>query len=80
MSELRRLRLKARLTVDALAEKADVSPRQIRNIEDGTTGNPRVETLGSLADALSEALTKDKHSPVVVELSDIDPYTPKAAA
>lgn len=67
MSEIRRLRVNQRMTVEQLADKAGVSARQIRNLEDGTVNNPQVATLGKLADALSTL----KHT---VEPSDIDPF------
>lgn len=70
MSELRRLRVNARMSINKLAEQSGVSAKQIRNIEDGTTKNPQVETLSRLADALE------------VQPTEIDPYpyNPKAAA
>lgn len=71
MSELRRLRVNARLSITQLSDRSGVSPKQIRNIEDGTTKKPQVETLSRLADVLE------------VQPTDIDPYpynNPKAAA
>lgn len=72
MSALRRIRVDADLTVDDLAQVAEVSPEQIRNIEEGRTVRPRPATLGKLARALS---TED----APVSASDIDPYAAKAA-
>lgn len=66
MSTLRRLRMNSRLTIAALAEAAGLSEDTIRDIETGQTRDPRVDTLGKLADALG------------VEPADIDPFVPAA--
>lgn len=68
MSELRRLRIDAGLTVEQLASKAKVSPTQIRNFESGRVRSPRMTTLNALARAL-------KAKP-----SDIDPMLNEKAA
>lgn len=68
MSALRRIRLDARLSIEELATRADVSADQIRNIENGRVGNPRAGTLGKLADALD------------VEPSELDPFLTARAA
>ena len=52
MSELRRIRIDRRLSIVQLAERSEVSPEQIRNIENGRARNPRVETLDKLARVL----------------------------
>lgn len=52
MSELRRVRLNKNLSIVELAARAEVSPEQVRNIENGRTLNPRAETLNKLAEIL----------------------------
>lgn len=60
MSELRRVRVNKNLSIADLAEQAEVSPEQIRNIESGRTRNPRADTLNKLAGILDvEAATLD---------------------
>src|SRR5437660_8071001 len=49
---LRRYRLTAGLTQEELAEKAQVSPRAISDLERGARGRPWRETIQLLADAL----------------------------
>jgi DNA-binding SARP family transcriptional activator/transcriptional regulator with XRE-family HTH domain len=49
---LRGFRLSARLTQEALAERAAVSSRTVRDIERGAVSGPRSSTAVSLADAL----------------------------
>lgn len=49
MSELRRARVNRNLSITDLAEAAELSPEQIRNIENGRTRNPRADTLNRLA-------------------------------
>lgn len=49
MSELRRVRVNKNLSIIELAARAEVSPEQVRNIENGRTLNPRAETLNKLA-------------------------------
>lgn len=49
---LREWRKKRGMTQDDLAEKSGVSQDTISDIEVGRHPNPRVNTLGSLADAL----------------------------
>lgn len=53
MLRLQQLRLDARLSRAALAERTGMTYAQLRNIEQGATPNPRVDTLGKLADALN---------------------------
>jgi transcriptional regulator with XRE-family HTH domain len=48
---IRRLRQARDLTIEVLAFKAGMSPRHLGRIEQGH-GNPRLETLFGLADAL----------------------------
>lgn len=50
---LRRLRRRAGLTQEALAERAGVSARTISDLERGTNTAPRIETSRLLADALA---------------------------
>jgi DNA-binding SARP family transcriptional activator/tetratricopeptide (TPR) repeat protein/transcriptional regulator with XRE-family HTH domain len=49
---LRNFRLSARLTQEALAERAAVSSRTVRDIERGAVNGPRSSTAAALADAL----------------------------
>lgn len=65
---LRAHRVDAHLTIEELADKANVSPAQIRNIESGRASNPRAETLSKLAKALDTTP------------SAIDPYGMRDAA
>ena len=51
-SVLRRLRLRAGLTQEALAELSGLSVRTIQGLESGTRRNPRLASLLQLADAL----------------------------
>lgn len=51
-SVVRRLRLRAGLTQEGLAEQSGVSVRTIRGIETGTRRNPQLASLVQLADAL----------------------------
>ena len=51
-SALRRYRVAAGLTQDELAERANVSPRSIGDIERGVSRAPQRNTVGLLADAL----------------------------
>lgn len=53
MIRLQQKRLDAFLTVDELAEKAGVSPKTIRNLEEGR--GARVETLKKLSETLKVA-------------------------
>src|SRR5947209_7844075 len=49
---LRRHRLEAELTQEALAERARVSARVVSDLERGVTRSPRAHTVWQLADAL----------------------------
>ncbi|MFE4173064.1 helix-turn-helix domain-containing protein [Streptomyces sp. NPDC056909] len=49
---LRRLRVRARLTQEQLAERSGVSVRTIRGLETGRRSNPRMTTVRELAEAL----------------------------
>jgi transcriptional regulator with XRE-family HTH domain len=49
---LRGLRRDARLTQEALAERAEVGVRTIRGLETGERSDPRIDTVRRLADAL----------------------------
>ncbi|MGW3960026.1 ATP-binding protein [Amycolatopsis sp. NPDC005003] len=59
-SVVRRLRLRAGLTQEGLAERSGVSVRTIRGIETGTRRNPQLASLVQLADAL-ELSPDDRH-------------------
>lgn len=52
MSALRQIRVDKHLSTADLAAAAGISVEQIRNIEQGRTRNPRVETLSRLAEVL----------------------------
>ena len=52
---LRKLRTKARLTQEELAEAARLSPRSVSDLERGIAATPRRETIRLLADALGLA-------------------------
>lgn len=68
MSALRRIRIDKHLSIMDLAAQSEVSPEQIRNIENGRALNPRVETLAKLAAILE------------VEPSELDPILTKDPA
>src|SRR5829696_6035564 len=51
-SQLRRLRLSAEMSQEALAERSGLSVRAIADLERGRRSSPRLATLGLLADAL----------------------------
>lgn len=55
---LRRYRMEAGLTQEALADRAGVSARAVRAIEGGTRQTPRKETLSLLAEALGLSPTE----------------------
>lgn len=57
---VRRLRLRAGLTQEGLAERSGVSVRTIRGIETGSRRNPQLASLAQLADAL-ELSPDDRH-------------------
>lgn len=61
MSQLRRVRINAGFSIEDLARASGVSADQIRNLEEGRSLNPRVDTLGKLA------------GPLKVLPADIDP-------
>ena len=61
MSALRRARVNAGLEIEELGELSEISPDQIRNIENGRTKNPRARTLVALA------------KPLKVSPAEIDP-------
>ncbi|MDP9441762.1 MAG: helix-turn-helix domain-containing protein, partial [Actinomycetota bacterium] len=52
---LKRHRLAAGLTQEALAERAGLSPKAVSDLERDPTRTPRLGTVGLLADALSLA-------------------------
>lgn len=52
---LKRLRLAAGLTQEALAERAGVSPRAVSDLERDPRRIPRLDTVRLLADALALA-------------------------
>lgn len=52
MTLLERLRLDARLSRNELAIRTGVPVRTIRELESGRVRNPRLDTLGPLADVL----------------------------
>lgn len=58
MTNLKALRLRARLTTDELGKHADVSGATIRNLEGGRSDG-RVETLGKLADFFTARFAED---------------------
>jgi len=60
---LKQARTEADLTQEALAERAGVSVRRIRDLERGTAHRPRVDTVQLLADALG--LPPDAHAAFV---------------
>jgi len=60
---LKQARTEADLTQEALAERAGVSVRRIRDLERGTAHRPRVDTVRLLADALG--LPPDAHAAFV---------------
>lgn len=50
--KLRELRKASGKTLRQISFESDVTESQIRNLEQGITTNPRIETLKGLADAL----------------------------
>ncbi len=60
---LKQARMEADLTQEALAERAGVSVRRIRDLERGTAHRPRVDTVRLLAEALG--LPPDAHAAFV---------------
>jgi len=73
--DLRRLRLKAKLTQKELAKKAGVSQSLIARIERGDV-NPRLSTIRRIVEALHQVLEEGEtaesmmHSPVIVVHKD----------
>ncbi len=57
MNKLLQLRLKAKLTVKELAEKADVSPTTITRLENNALRSHPI-TIAKLADALGAEITE----------------------
>jgi len=55
---VRRLRIRAGLSQEALAEKADLSTMAVVQIETGRRKNPRITTAIALADALEVSLSE----------------------
>ncbi len=53
---IRRYRLKLGLSQDALSKKADLAFHTIAKIESGSTPDPRIETVKSIADSLGVSL------------------------
>lgn len=58
MTNLKALRLRARLTTDELGKAANVSGGTVRNLEAGSSDG-RVDTLGKLADFFTERFGQD---------------------
>jgi len=56
---LNRTRINKGLTVHELAEKAEITPATIYNLEAGRSGNPQKKTREELATALGERLSRD---------------------
>ncbi|WP_454294118.1 helix-turn-helix domain-containing protein [Salana multivorans] len=75
---LRTLRESATLTREALAERSGVSVRTIAALELGTVAQPRVSTLGALADAFG--LDDDARAQLVSLARQRDPAEAAAAA
>lgn len=76
MSELRRYRVNAHMSVEALADTAGVDPGVIYRIEKGSTKRPGLGKLIALAEALTAALPDGE----TVQPADIDPLLTKDAA
>ena len=66
---VRRLRLRAQLTQEALAERSGMSIRTIRGIETGKQPNPRITSVRQLADAL-QLTDRDREIMVAAALDD----------
>jgi transcriptional regulator with XRE-family HTH domain len=75
MSELRRHRVNAHLSVTELADSAGVDASVIYRIEKGATRRPGLGNLIALADALTEALPDGQR----VQPADIDPMLTQEA-
>ena len=53
---IKKYRLRLSLSQDALSKKANLAFHTIAKIESGSTPNPRIETVKSIADALGVSL------------------------
>ena len=53
---IRRYRLKLGMSQDALSKKANLAFHTIAKIESGSTSDPRIETVKSMADVLGVSL------------------------
>lgn len=53
---IKKLRLKAGISQDALSKKADLAFHTISKIESGLTPNPRIDTVKKIADAVGVSL------------------------
>lgn len=73
---LRRLRLAAGLTQEALAERAEVSPRAISDLERDPERTPRLDTVRLLATALG--LDPTEQSGLLAAARPMPPSTPRA--
>lgn len=57
-SKLSELRRERRLTQEQLAERANISARQVTNLEGARVGDPKLSTLSNIAAALDIPLTE----------------------
>lgn len=57
-SRLRKLRESAGLTIEQLAERADLSRQAVQHIETGKRLNPGVETLRAICKVLGKSLSE----------------------
>jgi len=53
---IKKLRLKANMSQDALSKKSDLAFHTISKIESGSTPDPRIYTVKKIADALGVSL------------------------
>ena len=53
---IKRLRLKANMSQDALSKKSNLAFYTISKIESGSTPDPRIDTVRKIADALGVTL------------------------
>ena len=53
---IKRLRLKASMSQDALSKKSNLAFHTISKIESGSTPDPRIDTVKKIADALGITL------------------------